>query len=81
MWKGWKIIMANAKREKYLVESEIAIRKQLLEQSDYQALKHADGAMTDEEYEEIKEKRAKWRAEINELEEELSAYPDDEHTA
>jgi hypothetical protein len=72
--------MAKAKRAKYLVESEIAVRKQMLEQSDYQALKHADGAITDEEYAETKAKRAEWRSEINELEEELATYPDEEET-
>lgn len=42
--------------------------KILLAQTDYQALKHADGAMPDEEYEQIRKKRAEWRRQINELE-------------
>lgn len=66
------------KREKYLVESEIAVRKQKLEQTDYQAIKYAEGAMSEEEYAEAKELRATWRAEINALEEELATYPAEE---
>lgn len=50
---------------------EIATYKQLLLQTDYKALKHSEGAITDEEYAETKAQRAEWRARINELEEEL----------
>lgn len=70
--------MAKKKREKYLVESEIAVRKQYLSQTDYQALKYAEGELSDEDFAETKEKRATWRAEINALEEELSNYPAEE---
>lgn len=63
------------KREKYLVESEIAVRKQKLDQTDYQAIKYAEGRLTDEEYAEAKAQRETWRAEINALEEELATYP------
>lgn len=47
---------------------EINAYKILLAQTDYQALKHADGAISDEEYAPIREKRAEWRRKINELE-------------
>lgn len=60
------------------MESEIAVRKQKLEQTDYQAIKYAEGKLTDEEYAEAKEQRAAWRAEINELEEELASFPAEE---
>jgi len=46
----------------------IAELKQFLAASDYLCLKHADGALTDEEYAETKAQRQAWRQEINELE-------------
>lgn len=57
------------KREE--IQSEINAFKQLLTQTDYKALKHADGAMTDEEYEETRQKREFYRSEVNRLEAEL----------
>lgn len=48
--------------------AEINALKILLRDTDYKALKHADGAMTDEEYAPIRQQRAEWRARINELE-------------
>ncbi|WP_270847548.1 hypothetical protein [Candidatus Collinsella stercoripullorum] len=50
------------------IDAEIAACKILLNNSDYQAMKHADGALTDEEYAEMKAKRQGWRDTINELE-------------
>ena len=44
--------------------------KQLLADSDYLCLKHADEEISDEEYAEIKAQRHAWRVEINELESE-----------
>ena len=55
------------------IRNEIAGLKILLSQSDYKALKHADGALTDEEYEETRLKRAEFREKINELEAELES--------
>ena len=57
------------KREE--IQSEINAFKQLLTQTDYKALKHADGAMTDEEYEETRQEREFYRSEVNRLEAEL----------
>lgn len=51
------------------------MRKQKLDQTDYQAIKYAEGRLTDEEYAEAKAQRETWRAEINALEEELATYP------
>lgn len=42
--------------------------KQNLANTDYQAIKHFEGYLTDEEYEPIKLQRQAWRYEINELE-------------
>jgi hypothetical protein len=53
------------------IQIEINTYKQLLTQTDYKSLKHADGALTDEEYQPTKEQRASWRARINELEQQL----------
>ena len=49
----------------------IAELKQKLSDSDYQAIKYAEGLITEEEYAPIKTQRQSWRNEINELEEEL----------
>ncbi|WP_455618818.1 hypothetical protein [Eisenbergiella sp.] len=46
--------------------------KQKLSESDYKALKFADGALTEEEYAPVRAERQKWRAEINEIEEVFS---------
>ena len=48
--------------------AEINALKILLRDTDYKALKHADGALNDEEYAPIRAQRAEWRARINELE-------------
>lgn len=63
--------MASNKRTNEEILNEIMIRKQLLTNSDYKALKHADGVISDEEYAETKTQRQTWRDEINELEKEL----------
>lgn len=55
-----------------VIEAEINGYKILLEQTDYKALKHADGVMPDEEWEPVKEQREKLRAKINACEAELA---------
>ena len=50
---------------------EIAELKKNLSDTDYEAIKYAEGAMTEEEYAPYKTQRAEWRARINELEESL----------
>lgn len=42
--------------------------KKLLSSTDYQAIKYAEGLITEEEYLPIKNQRQAWRNEINELE-------------
>ena len=59
--------MATENMEMEEIQSEISALKQLLMRSDYQALKHADGELSDEDYAEMKEKRQQWRDRINEL--------------
>lgn len=46
--------------------------KKKLGKTDYKALKHADGEISDEEYECIKEERQSWRDEINKLEAQMT---------
>ena len=61
--------MTEIEQEK---EAEINALEILLAQTDYMSLKHSEGAMTDEEFAEIKELRQSWRIRINKLQEELS---------
>lgn len=49
----------------------IAQLKRFLAESDYQAIKYAEGLLTEKEYEPIKKQRQDWRNEINILESEL----------
>ena len=50
----------------------INLKKQLSD-TDYKAIKYAEGILSEEEYAEDKAKRAGWRAEINRLEARLAA--------
>jgi flagellin-specific chaperone FliS len=52
-------------------ESKIAELKQMLADSDYKAIKYAEGLISDEEYEPIRAQRQEWRNQINILEESL----------
>ena len=47
---------------------EIAELKAKLDATDYQAIKYAEGILSDEEYAEMKAQRQAWRDRINELE-------------
>ena len=53
------------------ITGEINAYKQLLTNTDYKALKHADGVLSDEEYAETLELRKSYREKINMYEEEL----------
>ncbi|MBR3680625.1 MAG: hypothetical protein IKL79_01315 [Clostridia bacterium] len=44
-----------------------------LHSTDYQAIKYAEGELTETEYTPIREQRRSWRAEINALEAEIEA--------
>ena len=50
------------------INAEIAELKENLKETDYQAIKHSEGWISDEEYAEIKAQRQAWRDRINELE-------------
>lgn len=53
------------------LEEEIRNCQQFLAATDYQCLKHSDGALSDKEYEETKTKRQTWRDKINAAQAEL----------
>ncbi len=61
---------------KQLLKHKIAILKKYLSDTDYQAIKYAEGVLSAEEYAPIKAKRQKWRNEINEFEEEINKLPE-----
>lgn len=52
-------------------EKVIKDLKQKLAETDYQAIKYAEGRLSEAEYAEIKQQRQAWRDEINHLETEL----------
>lgn len=60
------------------IQSEIAGLKQLLAESDYKALKHADGVLSEEEYAPVKAERQALRDRINELEISLAEVDSEE---
>lgn len=55
------------------IQGEINALKQLLANSDYKAIKHSEGEMSEEEFAPIRIQRQSWRDRINELEEQLEA--------
>lgn len=59
------------------VQSEIRAYENLLNQTDYKALKHADGVISDADYKEIAARRQEWRDKINELQAQEQALSDE----
>ena len=55
------------------VEQQIEILKQNLKDTDYKAIKYAEGAISEEDYADTKALRQSWRDEINRLESEVQA--------
>ena len=53
------------------INTKINDYKQKLADTDYEAIKYAEGWFTDEEYKEMREKRAGYRLEINKLQDEI----------
>ena len=65
------------------MRSEINALRQLLSATDYQAIKHSEGEISEANYAPIREKRQRWRDRINELEaalEEIHAAVDAQDT-
>jgi len=61
----------EAELHKIHAENRIAELKKLLADTDYQAIKFAEGELSSDEYEPTKQNRRAWRAEINQLESQL----------
>lgn len=65
----------DAADKQYLLDIDrIEELKRLLQSTDYKQAKFIDGAMTEGEYSGIRDQRAAWRAEINEIEERIKIY-------
>lgn len=60
------------------IESEIAGLKQILASTDYKALKHADGVLSEAEYADTKAERQELRDKINDLQAELETIGEGE---
>lgn len=58
-------------KEKIQAQAELYVKHTELKNTDYKLLKYMDGALTDAEYEPIKEQRAELRRQINDLETQL----------
>ena len=61
----------------YVKKARINELKTYLKATDYKSIKYAEGELSEEEFEPIKEQRKAWRAEINELQAQLQTYEDD----
>ena len=57
---------------KELLKNRIIVQKAYLASTDYLAIKHSEGLISDEEYEPIKNKRQEARLKINKFEEEIN---------
>ena len=60
--------VANMPKRVLTPKKEIAELKKKLADTDYMAIKYAEGALTEKEYAEMKAQRQAWRDRINELE-------------
>lgn len=58
------------------IQGEINAYEIMLRDTDYKSHKHADGALADEEWEEVKTQRESWREAIRELRVELENATD-----
>lgn len=68
MGEYYEVVEIPAPTQEELNAMEIERLKAELSATDYKCLKYVDGALTDEEYAEVKAYRAELRARINELE-------------
>lgn len=68
---GKVVAVEHTQTEQERAQMKIFELKQKLQETDYQAIKHFEGYLTDYEYEPIKIQRQAWRDEINELEKKI----------
>lgn len=66
--RQFQIVEIPKPSQKQLAEQEIQELKQKLSDTDYKAIKYAEGLFAEEEYSQIKAQRQNWRDKINELE-------------
>ena len=60
-------------RELIIEKSEQILQlRGLLHNTDYKAIKYAEGELTEDEYAPIREQRKAWRSQIRDLEEEIN---------
>ncbi|MBQ8406580.1 MAG: hypothetical protein IJY38_01560 [Clostridia bacterium] len=59
-------------------KNKIVLLKLKLAKTDYQAIKYAEGVLSEEEYADTKALRNQWRLEINTLEEKIQALKETE---
>lgn len=75
------IELLNAKKEaieaKTKLENELKVYEKNLSDTDYKAIKYAEGWITEEEYSTIKAERQSYRDKVNEIR--LKLYPEEEN--
>lgn len=64
-------LISDDEPEAIKLEKQITVLKKKLSDTDYQAIKYAEGQISENDYAPIKAQRQAWRDEINRLEEEL----------
>ena len=64
-------VLTNEKQERFQKLNRIDELKRNLANTDYQAIKYAEGQLTEQEYASMKLQRQSWRYEINLLENQL----------
>lgn len=68
-WNEYKdVLVYKLYTEKQLAQREIGRLKQKLNNTDYQAIKYAEGLISEYDYAQIKMQRQEWRNQINRLE-------------
>lgn len=60
--------------QKEIAQQRIFELKQMLSDTDYKAIKYAEGELPYAEYESTRKQRREWRAEINRLEQQLNGW-------
>ena len=66
-YEAW-LALAKETEARELANAEITILKKALSDTDYKAIKHSEGLISDAEYAPIKEERERYRERIRELE-------------
>lgn len=69
--RRFQIVEPQQPTKEEIKRNRISELKELLKSTDYQAIKYAEGLISESEYIEVRVKRQTWRNEINQLEQEL----------